>query len=144
MLLLQAGQRMMRGVRPGIAKPPPAEIVEFVHAGRIAGEAFGRCHLFEIELFPQSVFVAERAEPALGRKPGAGQDDDAAESHLAFAGLAAMAEVMVGQHDGDHRLADRHRADADARIMAAFGRDLGVVALCVDRLRAASGSMRWA
>ena len=70
-LLLQPRQRLMRGVRPGIAKPPPAEIVEFVHAGRIAGKAFGRCHLFQIELLPQPAFVAERAEPALGRKPGA-------------------------------------------------------------------------
>ena len=70
-LLLQPRQRVMGGVRPGIAKPPPAEIVEFVHAGRIAGEALGRCHLFEIELLPQPAFVAERAEPALGRKPGA-------------------------------------------------------------------------
>ena len=48
--------------------------------------------------------------------------------------LAAMAEVVVGQHDRHHRLADRHRANADARIVAALGRDLGVEAGCVDRL----------
>ena len=81
MLLLQPRQRMMGGVRLGIAKPPPAEIVEVVHAGRIAGKAFRRRHLFEIELRPQPAFVAERAEPALGGKPRAGEDDDAAENH---------------------------------------------------------------
>jgi len=71
----------MGGVRPGIAKPPPAEIVEFMHAGRIAREALRRRHLFQIELFPQSAFVAERAEPALGRKPGSGENDNGAKSH---------------------------------------------------------------
>jgi hypothetical protein len=80
-LLLQPRQRMMGGVRPGIAKPPAAEIVEFVHAGRIAGKALGSRHLLQIELLPQPAFVAERAEPALGRKPGPGEDDDAAGSH---------------------------------------------------------------
>src|SRR5581483_6879009 len=53
---------------------------------------------------------------------------------LALAGLAAMTEVVVGEHDRDHGLADRHGADADARVVAALGRDLGLVALGVDRL----------
>ena len=47
---------------------------------------------------------------------------------------------MVGQHAGHHRLADRHRADADAGIVAALGDDLHLVAAPVDRRAAASGS----
>ena len=39
---------------------------------------------------------------------------------------------MVGQHAGDHRFADRHGADADARVVAALGDDLGLVAVAVD------------
>jgi hemoglobin-like flavoprotein len=37
-----------------------------------------------------------------------------------------MAEEMICEHAGDHRLADRHGADADARIVPALGHDLGV------------------
>ena len=59
----------------------PAEIVEFVHADRIAGEAFGRRHLLRSNSSHNPAFVAERAEPALGRKPGPGENDDAAKSH---------------------------------------------------------------
>ena len=40
---------------------------------------------------------------------------------------------MVGEHDRQHRFADRHGADADARVVAALGRDLGLVAGAVDR-----------
>jgi hypothetical protein len=63
------------------------------------------------------------------RPSGAPQHEGAI---LAFAGLAAMAEVVIGEHDGHHRLADRHGADADARIVAALGRDLGFVAGGID------------
>ena len=41
---------------------------------------------------------------------------------------------MVGEHAGHHRFADGNGADADARIVAPFGRDLGVLALDIDRL----------
>ena len=42
--------------------------------------------------------------------------------------LPAVAQERVRQHAGDHRLADRHRADADARVVAALGDDLGLLA----------------
>ena len=45
-----------------------------------------------------------------------------------------MAQEVVGDHAGDHRLADRHRADADARVVAALGRDLGLVAVAIHGL----------
>src|SRR6266566_3693329 len=47
--------------------------------------------------------------------------------------LPAMSEKMIGQHAGHHGLADRHRADADAGVVAALGRNVGVGALAVDR-----------
>ena len=87
MLALQPRQRPMRRIRLRLAKMPPAEIVEFMHARGVAGEALGRRHLFEIELRPQAALVAKGAEPAFGRKPGPGQNDDAAEPHLALRGL---------------------------------------------------------
>src|SRR4051812_5256935 len=48
-----------------------------------------------------------------------------------LADLTAMAEEMIRQHAGHHRLADRHRADADAGVMAAFGHDVGIGAVAV-------------
>jgi hypothetical protein len=47
--------------------------------------------------------------------------------------LPAMAQKMIGQHAGHHGLADRHRADADAGVVAALGHDVGVGALAIDR-----------
>src|SRR5450432_3350262 len=49
-----------------------------------------------------------------------------------LADLAAMAEEMIGQHTGHHGFADRHRANADAGIVAALGHDVGVGALAID------------
>src|SRR5690348_1398928 len=43
--------------------------------------------------------------------------------------LRAMHQVMVGENARHHCLADRHSADPDARIMAAFRDNLGVVAI---------------
>ncbi len=78
---LELGERVMGGVRqsPGVTRA--AEIVEFVHPRRIAGEARRRRHLVDVEFRPKAAFVAERAEPAPGREPGAGQDDDRLEAH---------------------------------------------------------------
>ncbi len=50
-----------------------------------------------------------------------------------FAAERAVAQQMVGEHAGDHRLADRHRADADAGVVAAVGRDFDLVAVDIDR-----------
>src|SRR5262245_36051911 len=52
---------------------------------------------------------------------------------LASSRLPAMPEIMIGNGTRHHGLADRHGADADARVMAAFGRDLDLVAGRVDR-----------
>src|SRR6266849_6000971 len=45
--------------------------------------------------------------------------------------LPAMAQEMIGEHAGHHGFADRHRADADAGVVAAFGGDVGVGALAI-------------
>jgi hypothetical protein len=44
-----------------------------------------------------------------------------------------MPQKGVGQHAGDHRFADRHGADADTRVVAAFGDDLGLLESAGDR-----------
>ena len=54
----------------------------------------------------------------------------------ARADLAPMAQIMVGEHARHHSLADRHRADADAGVVAAFGDDLGLAPVAVDGARA--------
>ena len=41
---------------------------------------------------------------------------------------------MIGDHARHHGLADRHGADADAGVVAAVGRDLGLAAVAVDGL----------
>jgi hypothetical protein len=81
MLALEPRQSRVRNIRPRVVMPPPAQIIEVMHTRRVAGEAFRRCHLLERKLRPQPSFVAERTKPALGRKPSAGQDDDAIEPH---------------------------------------------------------------
>ena len=48
--------------------------------------------------------------------------------------LRAMAKQVVGQNAGHHRLAYRNGADAHAGIVAAFGRDLDILAEPVDRV----------
>ena len=45
-----------------------------------------------------------------------------------------MAESVVCEDERHHRFADRHCADADAGVVAAFGHDLGFVAFDIDRL----------
>src|SRR5580704_6620451 len=42
-----------------------------------------------------------------------------------LAHLSPMPQRGIRQHTGHHRFAHRHGADADARIVAAFGDDLG-------------------
>jgi hypothetical protein len=48
--------------------------------------------------------------------------------------VPAMAQEVVGEHAGHHGFADGHRANVDARIMAAFGRDLDLDAFGRDRM----------
>src|SRR5258705_11864408 len=66
----------MGGVGPRLFVPAAAEIVEVVRADRIAGEAFSRRYGLDPVVLPQPAWAAKRAEPALGRQPRAGQDDD--------------------------------------------------------------------
>jgi hypothetical protein len=49
-----------------------------------------------------------------------------------FAGLGAMAQELIGEHAGNHGFADRNGADSNARIVAAFCRDLGLGAGTID------------
>ena len=60
----------------------------------------------------------------------------------ALADLGAMAQELVGDDAGHHRLADRHGADADARVVAALGDDLGRLVVARHRLARRSGSRR--
>src|SRR5262249_23638568 len=54
-----------------------------------------------------------------------------AQGIIALAGMGAMAEIMVGENDGDHCLADWDRADADTGVVAPLSRDLGFVPVLV-------------
>src|SRR6266702_996468 len=49
-----------------------------------------------------------------------------------LADLAAVAQIMIGDDAGNHRFPDRYRADADARIVAPLGYDLGLAAVAID------------
>ena len=56
--------------------------------------------------------------------------------------LAALTQIVIGNHARHHGLADRHRADADAGIVAALGADLGLGCRNGRRCGAGSGSTR--
>src|SRR5262245_39259770 len=51
-----------------------------------------------------------------------------------LADLAALTQIMVGDHAGHHGLPDRHRPDSDAWIVAAFGHDFSFAAVAIHRL----------
>ena len=70
-------KRPVRGVRLRRPRLPPAFVVEAVDQVGIASER-GRCrHVLDRVILPQTAAVAERPEPAFGRKPGAGKHHDA-------------------------------------------------------------------
>ena len=45
-----------------------------------------------------------------------------------------MAQLMVGQNASHHRLTDRHGANPDTWVVAAFGDNIGFIALRIDGL----------
>ena len=45
-----------------------------------------------------------------------------------------MAQIVIGENDRQHRLADRNDADADARIVPAFCRNFRLLAGAGDGL----------
>ena len=73
---LGPGERGVGGVRARGEQVAAAQVVEVVHAVRVAGEGLGRRELHRVELRPDAARVAEGAEAALGRDPGAGQDEE--------------------------------------------------------------------
>src|SRR6266446_1606587 len=50
----------------------------------------------------------------------------------AFTHLPAVTQIVIGEHACHHGLADRHRPDADAGVVAALGGDLGFAAVAVE------------
>src|SRR5271155_1101129 len=82
--MLEPRQRPMGGVGFGVEEILAAQVIECENAIGIAREGFGRRELHRVESRPDPlpVLVAKRAEPALGRNPGAGEDEDVpAPSH---------------------------------------------------------------
>ena len=53
-----------------------------------------------------------------------------------LADLAALAQIVIGDDARHHGFANRHRPDADARVVAAGGGNVGLVAVAVDGARA--------
>lgn len=137
-LRLEAGERDVRGVRFDVSMRAPPGIIEIVHEDRIAPETFRRRDIPQIMLRPDAVGIAKSRKSAFRRKPCAGKNDDVPKTRDCVAsGLSAdlppVPQEMIGKHDCHHRLSDRHGADADARVVAAFGDDICLVSLPVDR-----------
>jgi hypothetical protein len=74
---LELGQGQVGGVGFDLLQVGAAGVVEGVHLARVAREALGRGHLAEVDPGPDPGRVAEGGQPALGRDPGAGQDEEA-------------------------------------------------------------------
>jgi len=49
------------------------------------------------------------------------------------AGLATVPQIVIREHAGQHRLGDRHRANADTGIVPALGDDFDVPTIGIDR-----------
>src|SRR5262245_12253115 len=49
-----------------------------------------------------------------------------------LAQLPALTQIVIGDHACQHGLADRHRANADAGVVAPLGADLGLGSIPVD------------
>ena len=63
-LPLQPRKRRMGGIGPGFRMKAAPEIIEILHFGRIARETFRCREVRDVELRPQSAFVAECAKAA--------------------------------------------------------------------------------
>ena len=101
-------------------KAGPAWIQPVPHGeerqGRVSNhEAVPGCRLLEASWFETRFALLTMRHRGTGRIRAGG------DSHP----TCRDAQKMVRQHAGDHRLADRHGADADAGVVAAFGDDLG-------------------
>ena len=65
-LLIEPGQRPVRGIRLDRTEPGPARIVEGVNEGRIAAIGFRRRYILDAVALPQAIGPAKRCKPALG------------------------------------------------------------------------------
>src|SRR6185437_10523342 len=89
---------------------------------------------------PESILRSARGYRfrARGLRPRPGMTDSMSflleRPGYPLADLRAVHQIVVGEHARHHCLADRHGADADAGVVAAFGHDVGVVAIAVDGL----------
>src|SRR6516162_4320333 len=68
-----------------------------------------------------------RRDDRLGRETQGNQCETGRLTSVLTA-LPAVAQQVVREHDGHHRLTDRHGTDADTGVMTALGRDLRVFA----------------
>jgi len=74
----QPRQRPMRsvGLNGRIVQLSPSLVIKTQHHIGIAGEPFGRRHVFYTVVFPQPVRRAKSADARFGGNSGAGQNDD--------------------------------------------------------------------
>lgn len=73
---LEPAERAMRFVRLRGFQVTPAQVVEVVHVGGRPPEALRGRKLHRIELGPDAVLVAKRAEAAFGGDARAGENED--------------------------------------------------------------------
>src|SRR5262249_15513420 len=66
---LESCERTMRGIGLRLGLPAPAQIVEVVHLGGIAGKTFRRRHLLKIELRPQPALSRKVPSPLSAERP---------------------------------------------------------------------------
>jgi hypothetical protein len=88
---LELGERPVRRVRLGRQQVAPAQVVEVVHRRGIARERLRRRELHRVEALPDAAGIAEGAEAALRRHPGAGQHEDPHPPHRLVGTIGALA-----------------------------------------------------
>lgn len=76
---IEPRERAMRLVGLDRRQLSPPRIVEGLDQSRIAPESFGRADILDPMSLPQAFRPAKSGKPALGRDPGAGEDDDVAD-----------------------------------------------------------------
>jgi hypothetical protein len=64
------------GLDGRIAQLRAPRIVEAMHARRVAREGLGRCNIFQADLRPDAIRIAEGGKPTFAADARAGEDDE--------------------------------------------------------------------
>ena len=92
----EAGERMVRGIRPDAGEAAPPLVIEIVDPAGIAREAVGRRIVAPVMLGPDAVGVTEARDARFDRDAGPGQDDDGGGGQVAVSALRFKLALMAG------------------------------------------------